>query len=263
MPHVVPCSGHMPKAWRVAAVLLGSVMLALGSARETRAQTSRRAAANADSARLTADLFFRAIADEKWEAAAALLDTAAMRRMIAQQLRQRPEFNRREMTVDDFMRGDSTKPREVAEYELKRYREQVSKFDAGDRFSREYYGIRSADDLRALSTTQAAARHLQAKDPRVQIRELLKQAGCADSTFTTPFTVHRILATALANDSIAYLLHEEGTSATSRSGYSEFPSVMVLRFRGNRWVIVPTPAFMGPGGVAIFGDGPCDATRRR
>ena len=160
------------------------------------------------------------------------------------------------------MRFDSTKPREVAEYELKQFREQRAKFDGGERFSREYYGVRSADDLRALTTLQATARYLQAKDQRVQVGELLKQSGCADSTFAPPFTVRRILATALANDSIAYLLHEEGTTATSRSGYSEFPTVMVLRLRGNRWVIVPTPAFLGPGGVAIFGDGPCDSTRR-
>jgi hypothetical protein len=246
----------------VAVVFLASVVT-LGSATTLLAQASRRPAAHPDSARLTADLFFRAIADEKWETAAMFLDTISMRRMISQQLRQRPELNRREMTVDDFMRGDSTKPREVAEYELKRYREQVSKFDAGDRFSREYYGIRSASDLRALSTTQAAARYLQAKDQRVQLRELLKQAGCGDPTFTPPFTVHRILATALANDSVAYLVHDESATAISRAGYSELPSIMVLRFRGGRWVIAPTPMFMGPGGVAIYGDGPCDATRRR
>ena len=260
MSYFVARTGHMPSCRRVASVFLGFVMFALGST--ANAQTGRRPQASADSARLVADLFFRAVADEKWEAAANLLDTTAMRRMISEQLRQRPEFNRREMTVEDFMRFDSTKPREVAEYELKQLRQQRAKFDGGERFSREYYGVRSADDLRALTTLQATARYLKAKDQRVQFRELLKQSGCADRTFVPPFTMHRILATALANDSIAYLLHEEGTT-TSRSGYSEFPSVMVLRFRGNRWVIVPTPAFMGPGGVAIVGDGPCDSTRRR
>jgi len=262
MSCVVSRSDHMPSSRRVATVVL-SLALALGLSSESRAQTARRAAANADSARLTADLFFRAVADEKWEAAAALLDTTTLRRMIAQQLRQRPDFTRREMTVDDFMRGDSTKPREVAEYELKRFREQMSRFDAGERFSREYYGVRSAEQLRSLTTVQAGARYLKAKDQRVQVRELLKQSGCADSTFTMPFSVHRILATALANDSVAYVLHDDGNAATSRSGYSEFPSVMALRFRGGRWVIEPTPAFMGPGGVVMSGEGPCDSTRRR
>ena len=253
----------MPSIRRVATVLLTSFILALGSATASRAQESRRAVVSADSARLTADLFFRAIADEKWEAAAALLDTTAMRRLIAEQVRRRPELDRREMTVEDFMRGDSTKPREVAEYELKQFREQRAKFDGAERFSREYYGVRSAEDLRALSTIQATARYLKAKDQRVQFRELLKQSGCADSTFAPPYTVHRILATALANDSVAYLLHDDGNVPMRRVAYSEFPSVMVLRLQANRWVIVPTPMFMGSGGVAIYGDGPCHSTRRR
>jgi len=245
----------------VAAVFLCIVIAALGSTRRVQAQ-ARRAISSPDSARLVADLFFRAIAGEKWEAAAALLDTTAMRRMVAEQLLQRPGPGRREMTVDDFMRGDPNKPREVAEYELKRFRDQVAKRDSGERFSREFYGVRSAAELRALSTIQVAARYLQAKDQRVQFREFLRQSGCPDSTLAMPFHVHRILATALANDSVAYLLHDD-SPALNRSGYSEFPSVMILRLRSDRWVIVPTPMFMGPGGIAIFGDGPCDSTRRR
>jgi len=245
----------------VAAALLCFGVAALASTQRVQAQ-ARRPVSSPDSARLVADLFFRAIADEKWDAAARLLDTTAIRRMVTEQLRYRPERDRRELTVEDFMRGDPNKPREVAEYELKRLREQMAKRDSGERFSSEFHGVRSAAELRALSTSQVAARYLQAKDQRVQFREFLRQSGCPDSTFTMPFRVHRILATALANDSVAYLLHDEGPEP-SRSGYSEFPSVMILRLRGDGWAIVPTPNVMGPGGIVISGDGPCDSRRRR
>src|SRR5690349_17571194 len=93
---------HLPNRFRqVAALTLGLALTALGAHRL--AAQARRAVSSPDSARLVADLFFRAIADEKWEAAAGLLDTAAIRRMVAEQLGQHPERNRREMTVEDFM----------------------------------------------------------------------------------------------------------------------------------------------------------------
>jgi hypothetical protein len=247
----------------VAIVLLAGAVLTLGGAGDATAQSARHAASSPDSVRLVADLFFRALADEKWETAASFLDTAMIRRMVAQQLRMRPEPGRRELTIDDFMRMDPNKPREVAEYELKRFREQMAKNDAGERFSHQYYGVRSVEDLRALTTTQAAVRFLQAKDQRMQFREFLRQSGCSDTTITAPFRMQRILATALANDSVAYVLHDQLGLAGSREGYSEFPTVMALRLREGRWKIIPSDALMGPGGVAVIGGGPCDSTQGR
>src|SRR5688500_17840635 len=83
----------------------------------------RRAHVSPDSARQVADLFFRAVADEQWDAAAAFVDTTAVRRMVLERMRwRRSEPTAREMTIEDFMRDDPQKPRVVAEYELKRWR---------------------------------------------------------------------------------------------------------------------------------------------
>lgn len=257
---------HMPSLRRVAVVLLASGLAALGPPRHGCAQAPRRAVVSADSARLVADLFFRAIADEKWEAAASLVDTTAVRRLVTQRLRERRQFPAREMTIDDFMRDDPKKPLTVAEYELKRYREQMASIDASNAFSFEFLGIRSAEELRALSTLQATVRFLQAKDMRMQMREYLRRSGCADSTFRMPFSVHRIIATALANDSVAYVLHQDGMFTPVRDAeYPIDPFVMQLRLRGGRWLIVPTPTLMSGNGMgfATVGGATCDSTSHR
>ena len=168
MSYVVAPSGHTPRGWRVVTGLLASVAITLGSAGPSGAQSPRRAASSPDSARLVADLFFRALADEKWEVAASMLDTTVIRRIMNQRLRRPPQRNPDAPTIQDFLRDDPAKPIAVAEYELKRYRDQVAKFDAGEMFSHEFDGVRSLEELRALSTLQAAARYLQAQDERIQ-----------------------------------------------------------------------------------------------
>jgi hypothetical protein len=238
------------------------------AAQPARGQTARETSrANADSARLVADLFFRAVADEQWERAASLLDSARMQRLVAEQLRRPPQPPRRAMTIDDFMRDDPNKPRAVAEYELKRYQEQVAKFDAGNMLSYQFSGVQSVDELRSLTPLQAAARYLQAQDLRVRFREHVRLSGCADARAVgviPPFAFHRIIATALAADSVAYVLHDDGMFASRREDATPLePMVMQLRWRGGRWLIVPSLGLIGRGSMGFAMETRCDSTNRR
>ena len=89
--HQEVCSGRTQAGWRATAVLISLVSLLGAWPTSAPAQgTARRASASPDSVRLVADLFFRAVADERWDAAAALVDTTVIRRLVAEQP-QRPQ----------------------------------------------------------------------------------------------------------------------------------------------------------------------------
>jgi len=222
---------------------------------------SRRAPASADSVRLVADLFFRAVADERWEAAAALVDTSVIRRVVADQLRRPPQMSRHEMTIEDFMRDDPNKPLAVAEYELKRYQKLISRVDEGMAMSYQFAGVRSVDALRALTTREAAIAYIKARDFRVQLREQMRLSGCGDTTTTMPYSIRRIVATAVASDTAAYVLYEDGMySLSSDPDFPGGPRVLILRVRGSAWKIVPT-SLMDP--AMAFGVSSCDTTLRR
>lgn len=63
----------------------------------------------------------------------------------------------------------------------------------------------------SLSASQGSA--------RVQFRKFLRQSGCSDTTFRTPVRVQHMLATALANDSVAYVLHDQlGLAGDGQAG---------------------------------------------
>ena len=126
-------NGRTRRRMRTAVRAVGVACLAmttmLGIPTGVGAQSTRRPQAHPDSVRLVADLYFRAVADERWDAAAAFVDTTAVRRLVAEQLRRPPRAVRREMTIEDFMQDDPNKPRVVAEYQLKQYQQSASRFD--------------------------------------------------------------------------------------------------------------------------------------
>jgi hypothetical protein len=254
--------GRTRRVTRAAAGVLSLVAMLVAVPRSVDAQSaSRRAPASADSVRLVADLFFRAVADERWDAAAALVDTTVIRRLVADQLRRPPQTFAREMTIEDFMRDDPDKPLVVAEYELKRYQKMTSRFDEGVALSYQFAGVRSIDALRALTTRQAAVAYIKARDFRVQLREQARLSGCGDTTTTIPYSIRRILATAVASDTAAYVLYEnEMFSMSADPGFPGGPSVMILRVRDSAWKIVPT-SLMDPG--MAFSVSSCDTTLRK
>ena len=257
------CAGERVRLRAFTGVLSLSLTL-LGAAVETAAaQGTRRPQANADSARYTADLFFRAVADERWDAAAAFIDTSVIRRLVVEQLRQPPRRVRREMTVEDFMRDDPDKPRVVAEYELKRSQKHAARFDEGEMLSHEFLGVRSIDSLRALTIQQATVAYLMAKDFRALMREQARISGCGGARDAFPYSIRRIVGSALSSDTVAYVLYEDPMFAMpSSNGVLMQPNVMILRLRPSGWRIVPSHGTIG-GPVMGFGMMGCDSTQRR
>lgn len=228
----------------------------------TNAQSApRRPQSNPDTVRLAADLFLRAVADERWQVAAAMVDTAFMRFIVGQRLRWQRQVTPADLTIDDFMRSDPAKPRAVAEYELKRYRERTSPTD-GDAISAEFAGTKSLLELSRLSSHEATSRYLQAQDARLQMREAARRAGCADSVSHGPAGLRRIVGVAFAADSIAYVLHEDGAPRDETDGLPRTePMVMQLRLRGKSWTIIPGSALLrSPNSVGMSVQ--CDSPRR-
>lgn len=226
-------------------------------------QPTRRPQVNADSARLVADLFFRAVADERWDVAAAMVDTMVIRQMVAERMRWRGQNERREMTIDDFMRDDPDKPRAVAEYELKRYRDRAAKVDY-DPITFEFAGIKSLDELALLSAREATARYLQAQDERVMLRQMAIRSGCADSTLRWPVTLRRILGTVLSGDTVAFVLHTDGLMGVDAAspGMGLGPMIMELRLRRDGWQVRPSLGLLRRVNAGISSMS-CDSKRRR
>lgn len=251
-------------AWR-AVIRIGWVgaTLGIGVQPALSQQATRRPQANADSARLAADLFFRAVADQRWDVAAGLVDTMVIRQMVAERMRWRGQNERREMTLDDFMRDDPNKPRVVAEYELKRYRERMTQVDY-DPISFEFAGVKSLDELALLGAREATARYLQAQDGRAMLRQMAIRSGCADSTFRWPVTLRRILGAVLSADTVAYVLHSDGLMADDATspGMSLGPMIMELRLRRDGWQIRPSLGLLRRENTG-FSSMSCDSKRRR
>jgi hypothetical protein len=238
-------------------------MTTLGTTSGVGAQSTRRPQAHADSVRLVADLYFRAVADERWDAAAVFVDTTAMRRLVTEQLRRPPQPARREMTIDDFMQDDPNKPRVVAEYQLKQYQQSAARFDPGGILAYEFAGIRSINALRTLTIPQATVAYIKATDFRVQIREQARLSGCGDTTTTVsgPHSIRRIVATAIASDTAAYVLYDDGMFASMDPAYPGEPSVLILRWRGSAWRIHPSS--LRSRGMSCGVSTVCDSTQRK
>lgn len=210
-------------------------MTAVAFVREAAAQPSRRPQSTADTVRLAADVFFRAVADERWQSAAAMMDTTLMRFIVAQRLRWQPQI--------------ASRGREYAT------------LSGGDALSYEFAGVLSLLDLAKLSSLEATARYLQAQDPRVQLREAARRAGCADSAARIPASLRRIVGVALASDTVAFVLHEEQAPRDEADGLPRLePMVMQLRLRDAHWTIIPGSALLRS--AAPLGIPPCDSPRR-
>jgi hypothetical protein len=204
--------------------------------------------------------FFDDVAAERWRAAASHLDLAPFEVFLREQVEwAREQPDQRGPTVEDLMRHDSTMPRAAAEYQVRQT--EKAREGLGGWLEHEFAGISSPDSLAALSTTDAAARWLEAQDPRYRMRRALAAGGCpvppelaAGPWYTTP----RVVLGAVVRDTLAYVLHRpprHPRAATSRPvdslaptrggeprGYQEWyadpPAVLTLRRRSGQWRVL-------------------------
>jgi hypothetical protein len=226
------------------------------------------------------DSFFRATEQEHWRDAARLMDLEAFGELRDQAVRfmRRPQKVHR-LTADELMKHDPKMPRVVAEYEVARSNEAMARYNG---VSQDYANVPSVDSLAALPVDEAAARWLQAKDPRYRMRqsleELRSRCDLPDSVVAlvlsqAPSTTTQVLGTVL-EDSTAYVLYAEkpvqraGSDSvhargrqrrpTPRAAWVMPPPVLTLRRLGSHWRIAPGEPFGGWSGYMTVTD--CSAT---
>jgi hypothetical protein len=245
------------------------VLVALGARPAASGAQSRVAPLEGPAA--VADSFFRATRDARWVDAARLMDLDAISAMrdgtVRSARRQRPVPP---MTAETFLQHDPKMPREVAEYQARQANERSTDVDP---LANEYAGVPSVDSLARLPAVDVAARWLEARDVRWNVRVGLRASqkrGCfsADSIDAMIRAMRpgpaRIIGTVI-DDSLAYVLYErdivENVARPSteqarprrrraRPSFVMPPLVMMLRRFGPQWRVVPS---YDPGAAMLFG----------
>ena len=181
---------------------------ALAFAVRAESATAQSQNPNERAVRAVVDSFFDAVAQEKWQSAATFTDLPRFESYFRGVVgRARAALPAPEPTVEEIMARDSTMPRAVAEYQLAQMKKYSGRsYGFGD-MSYEFAGVHSQQELFALTPAAAMAKWLEAKDERTQMRESLQRMGCPLSVVAAiPGVKRRVLAIALAGDSLAYVI---------------------------------------------------------
>jgi hypothetical protein len=217
------------------------------------------------------DSFSIAVRDARWNDAARFVDLESAARLRDETLAQlRSSRMRRSVTADEFMRADPDMPREVAEYQARQAATQTTDFDM---LQFTYARVASAEELARLTSLEAAARYVEARDQRWMIRlsmERERRRGCniPDSAlvFIEKMRPNDIrVVGSVIDDSVAYVLHKElpppedsarirrrtaRAAAAGRRLYVEPPRLTTLRLTAGEWRILPDLEW---GGSAFVG----------
>lgn len=106
--------------------------------------------------------FLAAMANGRWDGAAALVDPVAMEAAVDGwrriELSPPPE-----VTAETLIRNDPDMPPDVAEWEAARFRRALD--DSGSPLSHRFARVESVDDLRAMTSVEAMAHHIEALAP--------------------------------------------------------------------------------------------------
>jgi hypothetical protein len=209
--------------------------------------------------------FFKAETDGRWLDAARLLDLSLFEVYLRDYTKQSGPERAFSLTPEMLQNADPDMPRAVAEYQVKRAREGFKKYDP---IPNEFARVASRDSLAALSTEEAAARWLEAKDPRWKTEIALKEATVRCKTPMPTFVDQppepEILTPATAQlgssqgaaDTLRFLLFRSpqrwdpdvSTETINSTRMILSPSVLTLVRRGGEWRIIPSQD-LGPGGI--------------
>lgn len=202
--------------------------------------------------------FFTAQMEGRWIDAARLLDLSAFDAFRRVAIREN-QLARGMVgpTAEQVMARDPGMPRAVAEYFARKYSEAAD----SDALSLIFARTSSVDTVAALPLDQAAARWLEARDPRWTLERSIAHlpAGCLRPKVETipkprPVEVvgNAITAAAASNetDSVSYVLFRDvAASPSSRIGNRAPPGVLTLLRANGQWRILPLPDVGFTGGV--------------
>ena len=197
-----------------------------------------------DTVTAIANAFFGAVVGARWTEASRLLDTTSLNHIR----RQSAEYVRRwraarPLTLRQFMETNPDVPRDVAALRVKEANERTRQL--GKALSP--YGVEDPDSLLSLPIRTYAARWLEIRDERWQLRESARRCGdgMAPDVAIEPY---RVIAS-VSGDGVAYVLYDPGAGRSPMANADEprVPRVMVLRRRGSTWSIVPRDELIGLG----------------
>lgn len=213
------------------------------------------------SAEATARTYLAALTEARWRDAARFLVLAPIdseRLQLVEMSRmagpQRPRI------PEDFITGDTSMPRAVAEWFAKqsdRYATVQHNF-----LSTLFANVRDTTELMRLSPVEAAARWLEARDRRYQYRTSMLLCGqvavLPDSVARLLLPGHQVLGSVQHVDT-AWVLHRD-TSLMQRGTFDQSgPQVMTMIRVGNHWSIRPAePSSTISLGVVCSPDGARD-----
>ncbi|MEZ4586554.1 MAG: hypothetical protein R2909_09170 [Gemmatimonadales bacterium] len=187
----------------------------------------------------TARPFLDAVATRRWDQAARLLDQRAFEEVLDDFVsRAGRSDDRRLPTVEDLRRQDPSMPRDVAEWQIRQMREAEQRYADPTPF--EFAGVRTVAELRRLSPREAAARWLEARDPRYAIRQQLEAMRCPTTSMEQiPVPDRRVLGAVLDGEGVAYAVYRENVEfGGGPSAGGDIGVIELHRDRG-AWVVIP------------------------
>lgn len=251
---------------------------ASGCATAHTSSTSAPSSGDVRAAESVARDFVHATVAGQWDAAARDVDLDRMEQVRQADLAMaRRSAERRQhhpvVTVEQLMRQDSTMPRSVAEYQVRKFTESFT--NPPNEIEREFAGVSDPDSLERLTPLEATARWLEAHDPRYRTQRMLaasRARGCkAPMEVPGPAQrLHRVVG-AVVEDSLAYVVVRESPDsamlatihqrfaragmpdAQIRSMLAETPTPLTLQLRrtSDGWRILPPTSGILNGADAI------------
>ena len=238
---------------RLGSLVLLLALLVPGAARAQTATTATREPSAPGPAEV-ARSFFDALAARRWRDAVAYVDTAAFEMVRRDELARAWQMRNAalastpdvtpEKMIQSLMQSDPKMPRAAAEYFVQQMREPRAR--SRDFIGEHYARVPSADSLEKLSTVEAAARWLEARDPRFpfrQLRDEMRARGCperpGDAELDRP-RPRAVIGAVVEGDTTAYVLYRDPERDAALRGsrgswYTATPAVLPLRRVAKQW----------------------------
>ena len=193
--------------------------------------------------------FFDATLEQRWLEAAQFVDQTRID-MARWEVIRSARQPARVRSVEDYLRDDPRMPRQVAEYFVKSAGQSMRKM--GNHIPYQFADVEDTVALQQLSQLEAAARYVQAKDPRYHLRLSYRTApGCqgkslSDADVNELAPRFELLTTAVRGDT-AWVMFRD----TSRTGFIG-PGIATLFRQGSRWFVDIDQPQYGPVSLQMF-----------
>lgn len=244
----------MRARWTVGLVIC-AIALAGDAARAQPSDPAREA-------RTVVDAFYAATNARRWAEAVTYLDLPAFEEYFKEVVSSaRSDLPRPQMTVEELMAQDTTKPRAVAEWEVARMQKYTTRVRFHD-FSHQFTGVTSFRELQTLTPAEAAARWLEAQDPRTEIRQWILdppvrcpgEHPAIDTTRVFEIFKRKSIGAAAVDDSTVYVLTVDGTwQLNEADSYVPDPGLVRVLRTSTGWRIRHKGDLLS--GTSSFGSG--------